>query len=109
MPARAASAGRWWGAARRPARQEGARGRDGGQPPGRLHALRLLRLHVPLEHPAAPALRPREGGAAPAPGGRMSAPSLLVSASPPLGAGGSTPTIMWNVVASLLPIVAVAA
>ena len=39
----------------------------------------------------------------------MSAPSLLVSASPHLGAGDSTPTIMWNVVASLLPIVAVAA
>lgn len=39
----------------------------------------------------------------------MSVPPLLVTASPHLGAGDSTPKIMWNVVASLLPIVAAAA
>ncbi len=38
----------------------------------------------------------------------MSAPSLLVTASPHLAAGDSTPRIMWTVVASLAPIVAVA-
>ncbi|MBI2527145.1 MAG: RnfABCDGE type electron transport complex subunit D [Candidatus Rokubacteria bacterium] len=38
----------------------------------------------------------------------MSAPSLLVTASPHLAAGDSTPRIMWSVVASLAPIVAVA-
>ena len=39
----------------------------------------------------------------------MNAPSLLITASPHLGAGASTPTIMWNVVASLAPVVAAAA
>jgi len=39
----------------------------------------------------------------------MNAPSLLITASPHLGAGASTPQIMWNVVASLAPIVAAAA
>jgi len=35
----------------------------------------------------------------------MSAPPLLVTASPHVGAGDSTPKIMWNVVASLVPVV----
>ena len=39
----------------------------------------------------------------------MNAPSLLITASPHLGAGASTPQIMWNVVASLAPVVAAAA
>jgi electron transport complex protein RnfD len=39
----------------------------------------------------------------------VSAPSLLITASPHLGAGDSTPKIMWSVVASLAPIVAAAA
>ncbi|MEK7387754.1 MAG: RnfABCDGE type electron transport complex subunit D [candidate division NC10 bacterium] len=39
----------------------------------------------------------------------MNAPSLLITASPHLGAGASTPTIMWNVVVSLAPVVAAAA
>ena len=38
----------------------------------------------------------------------MSNPSLLITASPHLAAGDSTPKIMWTVVASLAPIVAVA-
>ncbi len=38
----------------------------------------------------------------------MSTMPLLVTASPHLGAGDSTPKIMWNVVGSLLPIVAAA-
>ena len=38
----------------------------------------------------------------------MSGSDLLITASPHLGAGASTPTIMWNVVASLMPIVAIA-
>ena len=39
----------------------------------------------------------------------MNAPSLLITASPHLGAGASTPRIMWNVVVSLAPVVAAAA
>ncbi|MBI4628240.1 MAG: RnfABCDGE type electron transport complex subunit D, partial [Candidatus Rokubacteria bacterium] len=39
----------------------------------------------------------------------MSGPSLLITASPHLGAGDSTPKIMWTVVASLVPLVAAAA
>ncbi len=38
----------------------------------------------------------------------MSTPSLLITASPHLAAGDSTPKIMWTVVASLAPIVAIA-
>jgi len=38
----------------------------------------------------------------------MSHPSLLITASPHLAAGDSTPKIMWTVVASLAPIVAIA-
>jgi electron transport complex protein RnfD len=38
----------------------------------------------------------------------MSAPSLLITASPHLAAGDSTPKIMWHVVGSLAPIVAFA-
>ncbi|MAE70848.1 MAG: electron transporter RnfD [Gemmatimonadetes bacterium] len=37
----------------------------------------------------------------------MSAPGLLVTASPHLSAKASTPTIMWNVIGSLVPIVIV--
>ena len=39
----------------------------------------------------------------------MRTPSLLITASPHLGAGASTPEIMWNVVVSLAPLVAAAA
>ena len=39
----------------------------------------------------------------------MNAPSLLITASPHLGAGASTPQIMWNVVVSLAPLVTAAA
>ncbi|MBI1963981.1 MAG: RnfABCDGE type electron transport complex subunit D [Candidatus Rokubacteria bacterium] len=39
----------------------------------------------------------------------MSGPSLLITASPHLAAGDSTPKIMWTVVASLVPLVAAAA
>ena len=35
----------------------------------------------------------------------MSASDLLITASPHLGGGDTTPRIMWNVVASLVPIV----
>ena len=38
----------------------------------------------------------------------MSGSDLLITASPHLGAGASTPTIMWNVVGSLAPLVIVA-
>ncbi|HTL06240.1 MAG TPA: RnfABCDGE type electron transport complex subunit D, partial [Gemmatimonadales bacterium] len=39
----------------------------------------------------------------------MSAPRLRVSAAPHLGARDSTPTIMWTVVATLVPVVVAAA
>jgi Na+-translocating ferredoxin:NAD+ oxidoreductase subunit D len=38
----------------------------------------------------------------------MSTPPMLITASPHLGAGDSTPKIMWNVVGSLVPIVVLA-
>ena len=39
----------------------------------------------------------------------MTGPHLVVTASPHLGAGDTTPRIMWQVVASLLPVIAAAA
>lgn len=39
----------------------------------------------------------------------MTTPSLIVTASPHLKAGDSTPRIMWHVVASLVPVIAAAA
>ena len=38
----------------------------------------------------------------------MSVPRFLVTASPHLGGGDSTPRIMWNVVGSLVPVCAAA-
>src|SRR5206468_2903425 len=67
-------------------------------------------VRVSGEHSAVSALSGEQAGAASrAGGGGMTSDKLLVTASPHIKATDSVPRIMWNVVGSLVPVVAAAA
>src|SRR4029079_14552080 len=71
----------------------------------RLHALRIVRVRLSVEHSAVTAFPGKEARIASHEGGRMSVDKLIVTASPHIRRADSTPRIMWNVVGSLVPVV----